>query len=153
MGLPAGSGRSEGDQPGPTAHPPYVASESPSTAAKSEASRTAAEGSSSDTEILTPGADSSRNRAPAAIHQPYDRSPLTTADSSRTGTHRFIRLAQAAQRSLGPLAVTAALATGPLGWTAFGTAIALTCGIQHRLVRDRIHRTPLSVASVTVSEH
>ncbi|MET9911392.1 MFS transporter [Streptomyces sp. NPDC006476] len=62
-------------------------------------------------------------------------------------------LAQSAQRSVGPLAVTAAIATGPVGWTAFGALIALTCVIQHRLVRDRLARTPLSVPPVTVSEH
>ncbi|MFF9097536.1 MFS transporter [Streptomyces sp. NPDC014802] len=62
-------------------------------------------------------------------------------------------LAQAAQRGIGPLAVTAAIATGPAGWTLFGAAIALTCALQHRLVRGRIEQTPLSVPSVTVSEH
>ncbi|MER7186235.1 hypothetical protein ABT404_43395 [Streptomyces hyaluromycini] len=51
------------------------------------------------------------------------------------------------------LAVTAAIATGPPGWTAFGTLIALTCTIQHRLVRDRLPHPPLSVVPVTVSEH
>ncbi|MEU1405268.1 MFS transporter [Streptomyces sp. NPDC005728] len=61
-------------------------------------------------------------------------------------------LAQSAQRSIGPLAVTAAIATGPLGWTVFGTTIAVTCGIQHRLVRERLQRSPLSVPPVTVSE-
>ncbi|WP_279614250.1 MFS transporter [Streptomyces seoulensis] len=62
-------------------------------------------------------------------------------------------LAQAGQRSLGPLAVTAALTLGPLGWTVLGTTIALTCAIQHRLVRDRLRPAPLSVPPVTVSEH
>ncbi|MGW7419603.1 hypothetical protein ACWGJB_05970 [Streptomyces sp. NPDC054813] len=65
----------------------------------------------------------------------------------------FHGLAQAAQRSIGPLAVTAAIATGPLGWTAFGATIALTCGIQNRLVRDRLPQPALSEAPVTVSEH
>ncbi|MGW4225825.1 MFS transporter [Streptomyces bauhiniae] len=72
------------------------------------------------------------------------------AQGSYLGVHG---LAQAAQRSLGPLAVTAALTLGPLGWTVLGTTIALTCGIQHRLVRDRLRPTPLSAPSVTVSEH
>ncbi|MFI6684299.1 MFS transporter [Streptomyces sp. NPDC050485] len=62
-------------------------------------------------------------------------------------------LAQSAQRSVGPLAVTAAIATGPAGWLAFGTVIAATCLLQHRLVGPRLRRAPLSVASVTVSEH
>ncbi|MEV4744430.1 MFS transporter [Streptomyces sp. NPDC049555] len=49
-------------------------------------------------------------------------------------------LAQAAQRTVGPLAVTAAIAAGPLGWTVFGTAIAGTCLVQHRLVRGPLRR-------------
>ncbi|MFJ9633910.1 MFS transporter [Streptomyces sp. NPDC101175] len=73
-----------------------------------------------------------------------------TAQGAYLGVHG---LAQSTQRSIGPLAVTAAIATGPLGWTAFGTAIALTCMIQHRLVRRPLARTPLSVPPVTVSEH
>ncbi|OIJ65541.1 MFS transporter [Streptomyces mangrovisoli] len=62
-------------------------------------------------------------------------------------------LAQSTQRSVGPLAVTAALGTGPVGWTAFGAGIAVTCLIQHRLVRSRLRTTALSVPPVTVSEH
>ncbi|MFJ8200693.1 hypothetical protein [Streptomyces sp. NPDC096152] len=73
-----------------------------------------------------------------------------TAQGAYLGVHG---LAQSAQRSLGPLAVTGAIATGPGGWTAFGTVIAATCLIQHRLVRARLHRTALSVPPVTVSEH
>ncbi|MFI6408955.1 MFS transporter [Streptomyces sp. NPDC050548] len=73
-----------------------------------------------------------------------------TAQGAYLGVHG---LAQSIQRSIGPLAVTAAIATGPLGWTAFGAVIALTCGIQHRLVRRPLARTSLSVAPVTVSEH
>ncbi|MEU9152218.1 MFS transporter [Streptomyces sp. NPDC048417] len=73
-----------------------------------------------------------------------------TALGAYLGVHG---LAQSAQRSIGPLAVTAAIATGPLGWTAFGAAIALTCGMQHRLVRGRLPQPPLSVAPITVSEH
>ncbi|WP_405538749.1 MFS transporter [Streptomyces sp. NBC_00075] len=73
-----------------------------------------------------------------------------SAQGSYLGVHG---LAQAVQRSIGPLAVTAAIATGPVGWTCFGAGIAVTCVIQHRLVRDRLTRTRLSVAPVTVSEH
>ncbi|MEU7056722.1 MFS transporter [Streptomyces sp. NPDC046197] len=73
-----------------------------------------------------------------------------TALGAYLGVHG---LAQSAQRSIGPLAVTAAIATGPVGWTVFGAGIAATCLIQHRLVRDRLTRTPLSVPPVTVSEH
>ncbi|MFB7597920.1 MFS transporter [Streptomyces sp. NPDC056160] len=62
-------------------------------------------------------------------------------------------LAQSAQRSIGPLAVTAAIAAGPAGWAVFGATIALTCVIQHRTVRDRLAQPPLSVPPVTVSEH
>ncbi|WP_210581453.1 MFS transporter [Streptomyces sp. GESEQ-4] len=73
-----------------------------------------------------------------------------TAQGAYLGVHG---LAQSAQRSVGPLAVTAAIATGPAGWIAFGAGIALTCLIQHRLVRERLTRKPLSVPPVTVSEH
>ena len=73
-----------------------------------------------------------------------------TAQGAYLGAHG---LAQSAQRSIGPLAVTAAIATGPAGWTVFGAFIALTCIVQHRLVRDPLVRPPLSVAPVTVSEH
>jgi hypothetical protein len=73
-----------------------------------------------------------------------------TAQGAYLGVHG---LAQSAQRSVGPLAVTAAIATGPAGWAAFGVGIALTCLIQHRLVRERLARKPLSVPPVTVSEH
>ncbi|MFF3887955.1 hypothetical protein [Streptomyces sp. NPDC001914] len=82
-----------------------------------------------------------RKRAPAATHHPNERSYL--------GVHG---LAQAVQRSLGPLAVTAAVAAGPLGWTLFGATTAMTCVFQHRLVRDRLTRPALSVPPVTVSE-
>ncbi|CAM5326858.1 MFS transporter [Streptomyces xanthochromogenes] len=72
------------------------------------------------------------------------------AQGSYLGVHG---LAQSVQRSIGPLAVTAAIATGPAGWITFGTAIAGTCLVQHRLVRPRAVRAPLSVPSITVSEH
>ncbi|MGW4445884.1 MFS transporter [Streptomyces sp. NPDC004682] len=79
---------------------------------------------------------------------------VALAPDDAQGTYLGVHgLAQAAQRSLGPLAVTAALTLGPLGWTALGTTIALTCGIQHRLIRDRLRPTPLSVPTATVSEH
>ncbi|MEU8828320.1 MFS transporter [Streptomyces sp. NPDC048636] len=61
-------------------------------------------------------------------------------------------LAQAVQRSVGPLAVTAAIAAGPLGWLGFGAGLAAMCGAQRHLVRDRGDGA-LSVAPVTVSEH
>ncbi|MFF7750700.1 MFS transporter [Streptomyces sp. NPDC007971] len=81
---------------------------------------------------------------------------LSVALAPETGLGAYLGvhgLAQSAQRSIGPLAVTAALAAGPVGWALFGTTIALTCGIQHRLVRDRLRRSPLSVPPITVSEH
>ncbi|WP_328637141.1 MFS transporter [Streptomyces canus] len=73
-----------------------------------------------------------------------------TAQGTYLGVHG---LAQSVQRTFGPLAVTAAIATGPAGWAAFGTVIALTCTIQHRLVRGRLAQTSLSVPPVTVSEN
>ncbi|GAA4614526.1 MFS transporter [Actinoallomurus liliacearum] len=44
-------------------------------------------------------------------------------------------LAQATQRAAGPMAVTAAISVGPVGWLFFGLAIAGACLVQHRLVR------------------
>ncbi|MCD9877254.1 MFS transporter [Streptomyces guryensis] len=73
-----------------------------------------------------------------------------TAQGAYLGVHG---LAQSAQRSVGPLAVTAAISTGPVGWMTFGAIISLTCLIQHRLVRDHLTPTQLSVPAVTVSEH
>ncbi|MFE5126488.1 MFS transporter [Streptomyces sp. NPDC056669] len=72
-----------------------------------------------------------------------------TAQGAYLGVHG---LAQAVQRSVGPLAVTAAIAAGPLGWLGLGAGLAAMCGAQHHLVRDRGDGA-LSVAPVTVSEH
>ncbi|MBU3869549.1 MFS transporter [Streptomyces sp. 4503] len=72
-----------------------------------------------------------------------------TAQGAYLGVHG---LAQAVQRSAGPLAVTAAIAAGPLGWLGLGAGLAAMCGAQHHLVRDRGDGA-LSVAPVTVSEH
>ncbi|MFF3913843.1 MFS transporter [Streptomyces sp. NPDC001852] len=79
---------------------------------------------------------------------------LALAPDAAQGAYLGVHgLAQSGQRSIGPLAVTAAIATGPLGWTVFGATIAATCALQHRLVGDRLRRSPLSVPPVTVSEH
>ncbi|MFF5589077.1 hypothetical protein [Streptomyces hygroscopicus] len=60
-------------------------------------------------------------------------------------------LAQAVQRSAGPLAVTAAIAAGPLGPLG-RLGLAGVRGAQRHLVRDGGDGA-LSVAPVTVSEH
>ncbi|GGV63698.1 MFS transporter [Streptomyces massasporeus] len=68
---------------------------------------------------------------------------VALAPDAAQGTYLGVHgMAQSAQRSVGPLAVTAAIATGPLGWTALGTAVALTCLAQHRLVRERLTDCP-----------
>ncbi|MFI1800244.1 MFS transporter [Streptomyces sp. NPDC020379] len=72
-----------------------------------------------------------------------------TAQGAYLGVHG---LAQAAQRSVGPLAMTCAIATGPAGWLGLGAALAAVCHAQRHLVRDR-GTTALSVPPVTVSEH
>ncbi|MCB5165219.1 MFS transporter [Streptomyces bambusae] len=59
-------------------------------------------------------------------------------------------LAAAGQRSLGPLAATAAVAAGPLAWAALGAALALTCLGQDRLVRTALPGPALSVPPITV---
>ncbi|WKK23159.1 MFS transporter [Streptomyces olivoreticuli] len=72
-----------------------------------------------------------------------------TAQGAYLGVHG---LAQAVQRSAGPLAMTGAIAAGPAGWLGLGAALAAVCCVQRRLVRER-EAPALSVASVTVSEH
>ncbi|MFF7730006.1 MFS transporter [Streptomyces sp. NPDC008001] len=72
-----------------------------------------------------------------------------TAQGAYLGVHG---LAQAAQRSAGPLAVTGAIAAGPLGWLAFGAGLSVICLAQRRLTRDD-DETALSVPRITVSEH
>ncbi|MFJ2926630.1 MFS transporter [Streptomyces massasporeus] len=70
---------------------------------------------------------------------------VALAPDAAQGTYLGVHgMAQSAQRSVGPLAVTAAIATGPLGWTALGTAVALTCLVQHRLVRERLAGSSLT---------
>ncbi|GAA0491245.1 MFS transporter [Streptomyces sp. NPDC046215] len=61
-------------------------------------------------------------------------------------------LAQATQRSVGPLALTGVIAAGPLGWLGLGAGLAAVCCAQRRLVRDRDHPA-MSVPSLTVSKH
>ncbi|OON71626.1 MFS transporter [Streptomyces tsukubensis] len=74
----------------------------------------------------------------------------TSAQGAYLGVHG---LAAAGQRSLGPLAVTAVVTAGPVGWAVLGAVLATTCLGQHRLVRERLTRTALSVPTVTVSEN
>ncbi|MGW7267861.1 MFS transporter [Streptomyces sp. NPDC054842] len=83
----------------------------------------------------------------------WDLSVALAPDTAQGGYLGVHGLAQSAQRSVGPLAVTAAITAGPAGWAVFGAVIALTCGFQHRLVRDRLREPPLSVPPITVSEH
>ncbi|MFJ7332512.1 MFS transporter [Streptomyces sp. NPDC101110] len=66
-----------------------------------------------------------------------------TAQGAYLGVHG---MAQSAQRSVGPLAVSAAIATGPLGWAVLGSAVALVCLGQHRLVRGRLDKPLDAVA-------
>ncbi|MEV5380477.1 MFS transporter [Streptomyces nondiastaticus] len=72
-----------------------------------------------------------------------------TAQGAYLGVHG---LAQAAQRSAGPLVVTGAIAAGPLGWLGLGTALAVMSLAQRRLTRDD-DETAMSVPRITVSEH
>ncbi|MET9417771.1 MFS transporter [Streptomyces klenkii] len=72
-----------------------------------------------------------------------------TAQGAYLGVHG---LAQAAQRSAGPLVVTGAIAAGPLGWLGLGTGLAVMCLAQRRLTRDD-DETAMSVPRLTVSEH
>ncbi|MFG2967540.1 MFS transporter [Streptomyces sp. NPDC048288] len=79
------------------------------------------------------------------------------AGSDRVRYQALNRTIANAGWALGGLATAAALAVGTT--TAYrcllagDAAIALTCAIQHRLVRDRLPQPALSVAPITVSEH
>jgi hypothetical protein len=70
------------------------------------------------------------------------------AQGAYVGVHG---LAQAAQRSAGPLVMTAVIATGPAGWALLGAGLAATCLAQSRLVRNHLPELALSVPPVTVS--
>ncbi|WP_405911847.1 MFS transporter [Streptomyces sp. NBC_00963] len=79
---------------------------------------------------------------------------VTLADDEAQGAYLGVHgLAQSAQRSGGPLLVTAVIAAGPLGWPVLAAGVVATCAAQSRLVRTRLSATALSVPPVTVSEH
>jgi hypothetical protein len=79
---------------------------------------------------------------------------VTLAPSDAQGSYLGVHgIAASAQRSAGPLLVTAVITAGPFAWPALGAAFAAVCFAQHRLVRHRLPRTPLSVPPITVSEH
>ncbi|MFD9036086.1 MFS transporter [Streptomyces sp. NPDC059567] len=62
-------------------------------------------------------------------------------------------LAQSTQRFAGPLLVTGVMTAGALAWPLLGLGLVAAGAAQHRVIRDRITKPSLSVASVTVSEH
>ncbi|MFF3690383.1 MFS transporter [Streptomyces sp. NPDC002187] len=70
------------------------------------------------------------------------------AQGAYLGAHA---LAASAQRSAGPLVMSAVIAVGPAGWALFGAGLAATCLAQSRLVRDRLPSPAVSVPSTTVS--
>ncbi|MFF3324051.1 MFS transporter [Streptomyces sp. NPDC002889] len=70
------------------------------------------------------------------------------AQGAYLGVHA---LAVSVQRSVGPLVMSAVIATGPAGWALFGACLAATCLAQSRLVRDRLPGPALSVPPTTVS--
>ncbi|MFF1695878.1 hypothetical protein ACFVXC_19965 [Streptomyces sp. NPDC058257] len=47
-------------------------------------------------------------------------------------------LSSSAQRSGGPLLVTAVIAAGPLAWPLLGAGVIVTVAAQRRLVRERL---------------
>ncbi|MFE2376339.1 MFS transporter [Streptomyces sp. NPDC059398] len=78
---------------------------------------------------------------------------VTLAADGAQGAYLGVHgLAQSAQRSGGPLLVTAVIAAGPPGWPVLAAGVVVTCAAQSRLVRSRLSATPLSVPTVTVSE-
>ncbi|WP_371539345.1 MULTISPECIES: MFS transporter [unclassified Streptomyces] len=79
---------------------------------------------------------------------------VTLAADEAQGAYLGVHgLAQSAQRSGGPLLVTAVIAAGPPAWLLLAAGVVATCAAQSRLVRSRLSATALSVPPVTVSEH
>ncbi|WP_405560032.1 MFS transporter [Streptomyces sp. NBC_01180] len=79
---------------------------------------------------------------------------VTLAAGEAQGAYLGVHgLASSAQRSGGPLLVTAVIAAGPPGWLGLAAGVVATCAAQSRLVRSRLSATALSVPPVTVSEH
>ncbi|MGW6569219.1 MFS transporter [Streptomyces sp. NPDC054975] len=62
-------------------------------------------------------------------------------------------LAHSTQRFAGPLLVTGVMAAGALAWPLLGLGLVAAGAAQHRLIRDRLTTSSLSVSKVTVSEH
>ncbi|WP_328539920.1 MFS transporter [Streptomyces sp. NBC_00344] len=62
-------------------------------------------------------------------------------------------LSSAAQRSGGPLLVTAVIAAGAPAWPLLGLLVIATCAAQSRLVRHGLPRAALSDPPITLSEH
>ena len=62
-------------------------------------------------------------------------------------------LAGSTQRCVGPLLLTAVIATGPLAWPLLGAGLAASCAVQYRLVRAKAAERSLSVPAITVSEY
>ncbi|WSZ87193.1 MFS transporter [Streptomyces sp. NBC_00859] len=83
----------------------------------------------------------------------WELSVALAADDAQGAYLGVHGLAQSAQRSGGPLLVTAVIAAGPVAWPLLGAGVVVTCAAQNRLVRNRLPRTALSVPAVTVSEH
>ncbi|MEV6794301.1 MFS transporter [Streptomyces sp. NPDC051320] len=79
---------------------------------------------------------------------------ITLAADDAQGAYLGVHgLASAAQRSGGPLLVTAVIAVGAPAWPLLGALVIATCAAQRRVVRDRLPRAALSVHPITVSEH
>ncbi|MFC8277511.1 MFS transporter [Streptomyces sp. NPDC057271] len=62
-------------------------------------------------------------------------------------------LAQSTQRFAGPLLVTGVISAGALAWPLLGLGLVAAGAAQHRVIRGRLTEPPLSVPTVTVSEH
>ncbi|WP_328316358.1 MFS transporter [Streptomyces sp. NBC_00388] len=83
----------------------------------------------------------------------WELSVALAADGAQGAYLGVHGLASSAQRSGGPLLVTAVIAAGPAAWPVLGAGVVLTCAVQSRLVRSRLPDPALSVPTVTVSEH
>ncbi|WUW18829.1 MFS transporter [Streptomyces sp. NBC_01465] len=83
----------------------------------------------------------------------WELSVALAADDAQGAYLGVHGLSSSAQRSGGPLLVTAVIAAGPFAWPLLGAGVVATVAAQRRLVRNRLPRPSLSVVPVTVSEH
>ncbi|MFJ2740905.1 MFS transporter [Streptomyces sp. NPDC087440] len=82
----------------------------------------------------------------------WELSVVLAADDAQGAYLGVHGLAVSAQRSAGPLVVSATIAAGPAGWLGLGAILTATAFAQYRLTRNHPTAPALSDPPVTVSE-